>query len=472
MLKRCLTSIQSLDFDAILVFYLFSLVGLVLLSPYLINYLILWVFIAVAFLLLALNLKNSWLCQRLQKINIIKLFVILLIISIVLRLIFLLQKPFLSSDLENLYVVRSQMMLDGKVPYRDFAVNKPPLYAYLLYAMGLVLGAGQIQFRIFFSMIDSLIPIVIYLIGSRIWNKKYGIVAALAYSFCPIPLLEIGISGHYDSIPVLFVMVSFLLLLKEKPTLSGLSLGLAFAFKVYPIVLLPFFLIWIKTWKGRICHAFAFPIPMIISMIPIIFIYPSGLLDITTYQGIEDQSWGLISGPLASFFGSTILGLKISTLILVVFLFLILLLFYSTAVKKKSYKLWVKVIILVLIFMVILWILQRADSDLSTAIIALAILISIVLLLFAYIPLSKFLDPFLSSSVTPKDNLLIQSSFAILLLILGSAQTHAWYLLWILPFVLLIRTKDLKWFFLILLLVIHPIEYLAHPYWFSGLMYP
>lgn len=472
MLKRLLMSIRSIDFNVILIFYFCALIGLAVFCRYFIYYILLWIFIGLAYLFLVRDAEKSWLCDRFYKIGPLRLMVILFVLSITLRLIFLVQKPFLSTDLEHLYVVRSQLMLDGNVPYRDFDVNKPPLYAYLLYFVGLSLGAGQIQFRIFFSAIDSLIPMVIFLIGSYLWNKKFGIVAALAYVFCPIPLLEIGISGHYDSVPVLFVMISLLFLLREKPALSGLSLGLAFAFKIYPIVLFPFYLIWFKSRKQRVNYAIAFPIPMILSIIPTLIIYPSGLLDYLTYQTVEWQAWGLISGPLVSFFGASMLGVKTTNLVLFVFLFLILVLFYLTATKKKPYNLWVKLIILVFVFIEVLAVLRLFEDALSTVLIAAVIIISMILIALAYIPLSKFLDPYLSISITPKDDLLIQSVFAVLLLVIGSAQAHAWYLIWLLPFVCLIRTKDLKWFFLILLLVMYPIEYLAHPEWFSGMMYP
>jgi hypothetical protein len=376
----------------------------------------------------------------------------------------------MSSDLELAYVFRSQLMLDGKIPYRDFAVNKPPMFAYMLYAMGLCFGAGQVQFRIFFSFVDSLIPIVIYLIGSHAWGRKFGIVAALSYAFCPINFLEIGLEGHYDCIPVLFVTISYLFLLKKRPFLSGMSLGLAFAFKIYPIVLLPFFLMWFKTIKHRAFFFCGFPIPMILSTIPIFIVYPSGLFDYLSYQTVEWQAWGLISGPFVRFFGKTVFGIHIPMAVLFIFLFFILLLFYSTSIKKKPFTIWVKLIIFILIFMEILWVLQFFDHWLHKVVIALLLVISIVFLIIIYFPVSRYIDPLLAFSIKQEDELLIQSVIAILLLIFGSIQAHSWYFLWVLPFVFLIRTEKMKWFFLILLLTIHPSENLANRHEFRGMI--
>ncbi len=472
MLKGWFLSIKSIDFNIILATYFCSLIGLVVFWRYYFNFIFLWALIIIAYLLLLINLKDSWLCKKLNKISILQLVFLLFVISILLRLVFISQKTYLSGDLEYKYVFRSQLMLDGKFPYRDFPVNKPPMYAYLLYFMGLCFGAGQLQFRIFFSLIDSLIPSMIYFIGSYVWDKKSGIVCAFAYVFCPITFLEVGLSGHYDPVPILLVSASFFLLLKEKPIFSGLFLGLAFAFKLYPIVLVPFYLIWFKSWWQRGSFVAVYPIPMILSIIPILIAYPSGLVEYLTYQTVEWQQWGPITGPLAELLGPSILGLKTSIIVLCVFLFLILLLFYMTAVKKKPYNFWVKLIILTIILMDILFVLETFKSSLNTITIGLIIICSMVILTFAYFPLSSFLDPYLSTSITPKENLLIQSVLAITLLIFGSAQAHPWYWLWILPFIALIKTKDFKWFFLILLMVMYPGGYLVQPNWISGWMYP
>ena len=472
MIKRSLDSIQSVDFTKILVLLLCFILGLALFCQFFVYYIIIWAIIVLLYLLFAKKVKSSWLSDKLFKLSTLQLMIILFILAVILRLIFLMQKPFLSTDLEHLYLVRSQYMLDGKVPYRDFSPNKPPMYVYLLYFMGLSLGVGQIQFRIFFIAIDSLIPIVIYLIGSSIFNKRYAIVVALLYVFCPISFLEIGVAGHYDSIPAVFTMISILMLYRKKPALSGLSLGMAFAFKIYPIVIFLFFMIWFKSWKQRVKFTVAFPIPIILSFIPTLIIYPSGVIEYFLYQTIEWEPWGLVSGPLVNFFGNTFLGLKISNLILFFFLFIILVLFYTTAIKKKSYNFWLKLIILIFLFVEILGILDFFARDANKVLIAMIIIALLILLIFAYHPLSKFLDPYLSKKIPNEDNILIQSVFALMFLIIGSNQAHSWYLIWMVPFVCIIRTKDFRWFFLILLLVMHPMEYVSHPQWFDGMIYP
>jgi len=359
-------------------------------------------------------------------------------------------------------------MLNGMVPYRDFAVNKPPLFANMLYFMGLSFGAGQTQFRIFFVVIDAFISVVIYYIGLSIWDKKAGLIAGLAYIFCPIALVEIGYSGHYDSVPTLFVLLSILFLLKKKPVESGIFLGIASALKIYSIILLPFYLMWFVTWKERRNYAIAYSIPLILSVIPILILYPRGLLDYLSYQTVEWEPWGMITGSLVKMFGASIFGLKVTMLVLVVFGVIILAMFYLTWVKKKQpFETWFTLIVLSLIFAWIMLVLSKFSSYLNMVLLSIIVIVSIVLIALVYFPINRFL---MNKIPNGKQDLLIVSLFATMFLIIGAPQFHPWYLIWMVPFVLLIQTKEVKWFFLTLFVYLAMSEYLGNPSFFNALM--
>jgi hypothetical protein len=382
--------------------------------------------------------------------------------------VFLPQKPVLSTDLEQAYVARSQNMLNGMVPYHDFAVNKPPLFANMLYFIGLSFGAGQIQFRIFFVVIDALISVVIFYIGLNIWDKKAGLVAGLAYVFCPIALVEIGYSGHYDSVPTLFVLLSVLFLLKKKPVESGIFLGIASALKIYSIVLLPFYIMWLATWKERRNYAIAYLIPLILSVIPILVLYPSGLLNYLTYQTVNWEPWGMLTGTLVKMFGSSIFGVKTTMLILGVFAVIIFAMFYLTWVRKRQpFETWFTLIILSLIFSLVMLILWKISSYIHLVLLSIIVIFSIVLIARAYFPINQFL---MNKIRNGKQNLLIVSLFATMFLIMGSPQFHPWYLIWMLPFVLLIQIKEVKWFFLTLFVYLAMSEYVGNPSFFNAFM--
>jgi len=460
----------KIQFNAVIISYFSLLFLLSIFCPYYINYIVLWILIGTVYLFFVKFLPNSWLYNRLEKINTIHLIIILILLSIILRLLFLPQKPLLSTDLENAYVARSQYMLNGMVPYRDFGVNKPPLFSYMLYYMGLFFGAGQVQFRIFFVIIDALIPVVIYFIGKSIWNKKVGLIASLSYVFCPIALVEIGYSGHYDSIPTLFVLLSILFLWKKKPFKSSISLGIASALKIYSVILLPFYLVRLKTWEERRNYLITYLIPVLLSVIPILILYPRGLLDYLNYQTVEWEPWGMISGSLVKLSGQSIFGLKITMLVLFVFAVIILAMLYLTWIKKKQpFETWFTVIILSLILSLVLLVLYGFSSYLNLILLSIIFFISLILIILVYSPIKKFLMNKIHSG---KQDLLIVSLFAIMFLIIGSPQFHPWYLIWMLPFVFLIQSKEIKWFFLTLFIYLAMSEYAGNPSFFSGLLFP
>ena len=410
--------------------------------------------------------------EKFEKINSFHLIIALIVLSIILRLVFIPQKPLLSTDLENAYVARSQNMLNGMVPYRDFAVNKPPLFANMLHLMGLIFGAGQIQFRIFFVIIDSLISVVIFYIGSSFWNKKTGLVAALAYVFCPIALVEIGYSGHYDSIPTIFVLLSVLFLFKKKPVESGLFLGIASALKIYSIILLPFYIIWFESWKERRNYIISYLIPLFLSIIPILIVYPKGLLDYFKYQTVNWEPWGIFTGSLVKIYGSSLFGIKITMLVLFIFGIIILSMFLLTWFRKKiSFISWFTFIIISVISSFFLLIISQLSGHINQILLSVIVMLSIIMVLLLYSPINQFLIKNIKIQ-HGKQDLLIVSLFATMFLILGSAQFHPWYLIWMLPFILLIKTKEIKWFFLIFFIYFAMSEYVGNPSFFNSFIFP
>lgn len=66
----------------------------------------------------------------------------------------------------------------------------------------------------------------------------------LLYAWCPLLVWEIAGSGHLDSVAMAFITLALLFRLRRWSILAGLFLGLAVMTKLYPIVLLPAFLIY------------------------------------------------------------------------------------------------------------------------------------------------------------------------------------------------------------------------------------
>lgn len=105
---------------------------------------------------------------------------------------------------------------------------------YLLFGESLV---GPKIAAIFFDLLNCL---------ALLWLLKlYGmdLRRIILYSWCPLPILEFGISGHNDAPMLFLVLVAIGLAARRKPALSAVVLGLATLAKFTALFGLPLFLV-------------------------------------------------------------------------------------------------------------------------------------------------------------------------------------------------------------------------------------
>ncbi|MCK4614566.1 MAG: DUF2029 domain-containing protein, partial [Thermoplasmata archaeon] len=210
----------------------------------------------------------------------------LFILALLLRGVLLFNSEVITNDID-LYVGRSEALMNGTMPYVETEMHKPPMYAYMLYLLGIGLGPGHIQFRAFFSIVDSLLAVGVYYLLRKKFQESYSLYGALAYAICPINIISTGLEGHYDPLVSLFVVLALYLYLKGKVAASSLSLGVAFAFKLYPFIFAPF-LVWrLKSWKDRIWYGILFFVPMVLSFLPLYLLDPKTVEIYLNYQGEE-----------------------------------------------------------------------------------------------------------------------------------------------------------------------------------------
>ncbi len=142
-----------------------------------------------------------------------------------------------------------ELMRSGQVPYRDFPLEYPPaaipaflLPAYMSWSyatsfavlMG-VCGAGCI----------ALIASALRSVGAgpaRIWG------ALLLFGVSPIALGSL-FDTRFDLWPALLALAGLAAAVRERPLLAGALLGLGFAAKLWPVVLLP--VVAIHLWRRR-----------------------------------------------------------------------------------------------------------------------------------------------------------------------------------------------------------------------------
>ena len=429
--------------------YVFLLIGTIICGFYVIPYIL----FVIVFLIIAANLTKFKMFEKVSSLSTRNQMFLIFAAAVILRGIMLFQQQIIAKDIV-FYVERSQHMLAGDIPYLDFAVHKPPLYVYLLYILGHLLSPGVIQFRAFFVVIDALVAVAIYTFAIQSHDKNFSLLAAGLYALCPLNIICIGLSGHYEPIVIIFVVLAFILMYKNCYLYSVIALGIGFAFKIFPIVLLPIILYKIDSWKKRILYSIVFLVPLLLSCVPLLITAPHSLYIYATWQ----TSWP----PKKSFAWAMELftGTDLSSAFSCLFLALIVIFFLSWY-RAKDFRKKTAIIMWWLKFIVFLYVLYFCLYGSSGVIFfsdefgltnPLPLAMSLFILFFAIgimiyykvlLELLRKVEPELSEN-QPECDISIIATFSIILLLFSSSQHNPWYILWLLPFILTINSRKLR----------------------------
>jgi hypothetical protein len=202
----------------------------------------------------------------------------------------------------TIYYQDSLQLVAGQLPYRDFALEYPPL-ALLPFVLPRLAAFGQ---RIDFSgyawlfliqsaILSTLIALVIVRLRPR--PKELAIYALLVAVSAPL------LPWRYDLFPALLTALALLCLLRERPGWAGIWLGFGVAAKLYPIVLLPIFAAYYlagKNWPALARLALGSAGAVAATLLPFVLIAPGPLLSFLRYHQLRGlQLESLPAGAIA-----------------------------------------------------------------------------------------------------------------------------------------------------------------------------
>jgi uncharacterized membrane protein len=179
-------------------------------------------------------------------------------------------------------------MLDGEVPYRDFAVEYPPaaLPVFVLPAF-----AKETDYKSAFELLMWTCGIAgLVLVGStlaRVGAGRARLFAAAAFVGVTPLILGSVVLTRYDLWPAALVVGALAALVAGRDRLALAVLGLAVAAKLYPAVLLPVALILIARRRGRREAALAlaaFTAVVVAVFLPFVALSPGGVWHSLTAQ--------------------------------------------------------------------------------------------------------------------------------------------------------------------------------------------
>ena len=192
-----------------------------------------------------------------------------LVVSIGLRLLFLLAIPLLSDDIYR-FIWDGRLLANGISPFAalpiDYLNNNhdiagidsslfyllnspkyftvyPPLSQFIFWLSALIspndiLGSiVVIRSLIILAELGSIVLITKLLKHYQLPQKN-----VLLYCLNPLVIIELTGNLHFEAFVILFSLLAVYLIIKNKKTVSGLSWALAIGFKLIPLIFLPLFI--------------------------------------------------------------------------------------------------------------------------------------------------------------------------------------------------------------------------------------
>lgn len=152
---------------------------------------------------------------------------------------------------------------------------------------------------IFFDLLAAIF------VGLFIYDKngeKNKVAAVIAFSvmwIAPVIALNSSLWAQCDMIYTFFILISLNYLRKNKYPLSFVFLGIAFAFKLQAVLILPFyFLVWFKEKKFSVLHFLIVPLVMWVTTIPGIIGGRSLFSGFELYIYQTDEfHWAVVNSP-------------------------------------------------------------------------------------------------------------------------------------------------------------------------------
>ncbi|TMK34221.1 MAG: DUF2029 domain-containing protein [Actinobacteria bacterium] len=199
----------------------------------------------------------------------------------------------------HLYQRYTEALLNGHVPYRDFFMEYPPgAFAVFLPPAAATHSHYNAAFKALMALCGAVALVLVALVLVRLQASVARVwIAVLLVAASPVALGPISLNT-YDAWPALLTVAALALLLARREVIALAVLGLAFAAKVYPVVLLPVALVWTWRTRGRrtvLAAAGAFAAAALVVVLPFLVLAPHGLVESFRAQaarGLQIESLG------------------------------------------------------------------------------------------------------------------------------------------------------------------------------------
>ena len=211
----------------------------------------------------------------------------------------------------GLYLMKARDVASGLLPYRDLSFEYPPaalipmLAPYLAgFSTALELDAYKVLFAGWEAVLLLALGVVVGRIGERVGNAN-----ALPRLIVVTIGALLAITWRYDLFPALLTAIAVWAAIERRPAVVGFALGLGVLAKLYPIALLPALALpWLVPFDlGRLVRLGAtFGLTLLLGLLPFVLVAGDDAFAFLGYQvgrGLQIESIGGGVAVLAGLLG-------------------------------------------------------------------------------------------------------------------------------------------------------------------------
>ncbi len=210
------------------------------------------------------------------------------------------------SDFE-IYRLLASYASQGFYPSVHYWMEYPPLFPWVLvaiYRLGLLLpnwGDPGFWFRILLSMVlllsETVNLILIYLIAKRLYDERIAIRVAWVYSLLFVPLLVM--LGRFDVLGLTFLLLALYLTLLRRSAGGAVIAGMGFMVKLWSVIVVPVAFWREPTWRKRLLLIAITLLTIVILSLPFALLNPELFASswaINLKRSSWETVWALLEG--------------------------------------------------------------------------------------------------------------------------------------------------------------------------------
>jgi uncharacterized membrane protein len=202
----------------------------------------------------------------------------------------------------TIYYEKSLLIMQGKCPYIDFKFEYPPLALIPMILPHLFATDKLLSYPIYLHVFAGenclysvLIMLVLAMIARRVQSRPAVIRVLIVYITIMIFLSPL-LFWRYDIFPAALSIICLYAVLWKRANTAGILVGLGFAAKLYSVVLLPVMLAYYtarREWRNVLSIFCASSAAVVFIFIPFLFAGPNALLNLIRYhhdRGLQLES--------------------------------------------------------------------------------------------------------------------------------------------------------------------------------------